>query len=139
MITDLAQEHWCDVNDYLDHDIPVYDDHGVAWLRKPRSRSLHRVTADRQSLWDPDSDDIVYLDAPPIPEPPDGARIEFNYGTDRYAAWRNDASSVEAGWRPNQGWCLYGQTVPCSWAVMWLQFGESLRDAVRLVPAEVAR
>src|SRR5690349_12201365 len=74
-----------------------------------------------------------------IPEPPDGTRIEFVFETDVYAAWRNDASSVVAGWAdaPGDGgatWCVYPDSCPRSWASMIQLFGETLRDAVRLVP-----
>lgn len=37
------------------------------------------------------------------PEPPDGTRIEFEYGTDVYAAWRDDESSRGSGWRAGSG------------------------------------
>lgn len=72
-----------------------------------------------------------------IPEPPDGTRIEFTHDTDVYAAWRSDAASKAAGWTPGDGgevWCLYGETVPRTWATMLEWFGDSLRHAVVLVP-----
>lgn len=72
-----------------------------------------------------------------IPEPPDGTRIEFEYGTDVYAAWRDDESSFRAGWRGGDGgevWCLYGHSVPVTWAKMCEDFGDALLTAVRLVP-----
>jgi hypothetical protein len=72
-----------------------------------------------------------------IPEPPDGTRIEFEYATDVYAAWRDDASSREAGWTTGDGgevWCLYPECVPHTWAWMVDQFGVSLLTATRLVP-----
>lgn len=72
------------------------------------------------------------------PEPPDGTRIEFEFCTDLYAAWRDDASSKEAGWPAGDGgnvWCLYGYSVPKTWVEMCADFDtESLRLAVRLVP-----
>lgn len=70
-------------------------------------------------------------------EPPDGTRLEFEYYTDVYAAWRDDESSRRAGWRAGDGgyvWCLYGHSVLISWHALWLMFGESLRLAVRLEP-----
>lgn len=72
-----------------------------------------------------------------IPEPPDGSRIEFEHCTDLYAAWRDDASSREAGWPAGDGgevWCLYGEDVPVTWAQMCADFGDSLRNLTRLVP-----
>lgn len=75
-----------------------------------------------------------------VPEPPDWTRIEFTSNTDVYAAWRSDASSVAAGWRGGDGgevWCLYGESVPRTWAWMIAMFGaDALRDAVRLIPVE---
>lgn len=62
----------------------------------------------------------------PPPEPPDGSRIEFTHDTDVYGAWRNDSSSVAAGWPADHGWCLYGDDVPRTWAEMWETYGESL-------------
>lgn len=76
-----------------------------------------------------------------IPEPPDGARIEFEYYTDVYAAWRSDKSSAEVGWTSGDGgevWCLYGDSVPHTWVWMLEQFGDSLRCASRLVQVPAA-
>lgn len=70
-----------------------------------------------------------------IPEPPDGARIEWEHWTDVYAAWRDDASSAEAGWTPGDGgqvWCVYPDSVPRTWISMIHEFGDSLRNARRL-------
>lgn len=53
------------------------------------------------------------------PEPPDKTRLEFECGTDVYAAWRDDEASRIAGWPSGGGgrvWCLYGHTVPVTWA-----------------------
>jgi hypothetical protein len=72
-----------------------------------------------------------------LPEPPDGTRIEFEHATDVYAAWRDDASSKEAGWTYGDGgevWCLYGGSVPWTWAELCRGFPGSLETAVRLVP-----
>lgn len=72
-----------------------------------------------------------------IPEPPDGTRIEFEYGTDVYAAWRDDDSSARAGYPigdAGEVWCLYGESVPKTWAQMVDEFGDALTTAVRLVP-----
>jgi hypothetical protein len=73
-----------------------------------------------------------------LPEPPDGTRLEFEYCTDVFAAWRDDDSSARAGWPVGDGgkvWCLYGQTVPVTWSELVAEFSEAaLRLAVRLVP-----
>ncbi len=74
-----------------------------------------------------------------IPEPPDGTRIEFIHDADVYAAWRDDESSAEAGWRPGDGgetWCVYPSSVPITWRQMVADFGDSLNTATRLVPEE---
>lgn len=67
-----------------------------------------------------------------FPEPEDGARIEFEYCTDVYGAWRDIASSLEAGWPVESSWCLYGQTVPHTWECMLRTFGPAIRQAKRL-------
>jgi hypothetical protein len=73
-----------------------------------------------------------------LPEPPDGTRIEFESGTDLHAAHRDDASSRRAGWRSGDAgevWCLYGSSVPVTWAQLVADYGEeALRHAVRLTP-----
>jgi hypothetical protein len=72
-----------------------------------------------------------------LPEPPDGTRIEFECGTDVYAAWRDDRSSAHAGYPIGDGgevWCLYGETVPKTWVQMVEEFGDALALAVRLMP-----
>lgn len=68
---------------------------------------------------------------------PDKTRIEFEYGTDVYAAWKDIRASLEAGWRVAESWCLYGQSVPHTWKWMREQFGDSLDSATVLVPARV--
>lgn len=70
-----------------------------------------------------------------LPEPPDGARLEFVFHTDRYGAWRDIASSLESGWPASSSWCLYGHTVPHSWYCMQRTYGPAIREAVHLVPA----
>lgn len=70
-----------------------------------------------------------------MPEPPDGARLEFVHDTDRYAAWRDIASSLEAGWPAEASWCLFGDTVPHTWPCMQRNFGPGLHRATRLIPA----
>lgn len=71
-----------------------------------------------------------------IPEPGDGTRLEFEYGTDLYAVWRDDESSRAAGWRTGAGgetWCLYGESVPRTWDWLRAEFGdEVLANAQRL-------
>lgn len=73
-----------------------------------------------------------------VPEPPDGTRIEFEYGTDVFAAWRDDESSAEAGWTTGDGgevWCVYPESVPKTWTHLLAEFGEEcLREAVWLAP-----
>ena len=127
---------------HLDPDtgINIYDREGTAWRRSisdhAGGRSHARVgTVD--TWWTPEDDDPVWIDPPAVPEPPDLTRIEFEYGTDVYAAWRDDASSAAAGWTAGNGgevWCMFGSACPRSWAIMWLEFGDSLATAVRLVP-----
>ena len=120
----------------------VYDaaEDGTAWLRSEGSAgrdSLYISSLGERTTWTPQDDDPVWIDPPGVPEPPDLTRIEFEHHTDMYAAWRDDASSAQAGWTAGDGgevWCLFGSSVPRSWAVMWLEFGDSLRTAVRLVP-----
>ncbi len=68
-----------------------------------------------------------------VPEPPDGSRIEFVYHTDPYAAWRDDQSSVRAGWSATEGWCLFGQTVPVSWATLCEMFADDPDALANLV------
>jgi hypothetical protein len=137
----LTRLAWSEVQYHLDDDTVIHDAHGVPWRRNPAGSSWHNalVRADDGSgdIWSPDDQEMVYLDPPGVPEPPDGTRIEFEHHTDVYAAWRDDASSAQAGYTVGDGgevWCLYGSSVPRSWPVMWLEFGESLRTAVRLVP-----
>lgn len=73
-----------------------------------------------------------------LPEPPDGTRLEFEHWTDVMAVWRDDASSAEAGWPAGDGgrvWCMYGRTVPHTWAWVVNTWGEGVMAlAVRLVP-----
>lgn len=73
-----------------------------------------------------------------LPEPPDGTRIEFEYYTDVYAAWRDDDSSRRAGWSHGDGgkvWVVYPGSVPKTWAELGQEFGwDVLALAVRLVP-----
>jgi hypothetical protein len=136
-----TQLAWSDIWHHHDPADPliIYDAAGTAWCRKPGGGrdALIRQNTNDTDTWTPNDDDPVWIDAPPIPEPLDGTRIEFEHHTDVYAAWRDDASSAQAGYAVGDGgevWCLFGSTVPCSWPIMWLEFGESLRTAVRLVP-----
>lgn len=73
-----------------------------------------------------------------IAEFPDGTRIEFEYGTDLYAAWRDDESSRAAGWPAGDGgktWCVYPGSVPMTFAALCEEFGEDVVAlAVRLTP-----
>lgn len=70
-----------------------------------------------------------------LPEPPDGTRIEFECATDVEAAWRDDATSVAAGWPADHGWLVYGRSMPMTWAQMVEEFGvRPLQYAVRLAP-----
>lgn len=133
---------WSTVWRHLDvgRELNVYDANGTAWRRNAFGsawrEALFRSGPDGIETWTPEDDEPVWID-PPLPEPPDGTRIEFEHHTDVYAAWRDDDSSARAGYPVGDGgevWCLHGQTVPRSWAVMWLEFGDSLRTAVRLVP-----
>lgn len=130
---------WADIRHYLNPDTPVIDEHGVTWhcTDDIRRDTLCRRVNGKLVVWRPDSDDPLTIPVPPIPEPPDGSRIEFEYGTDRFAAWRDDEESVKADWPAGDGgwvWCVYPETVPKPWSLMWLMFGESLRSAIRLVP-----
>lgn len=136
-MTDRTAERWCDIADHLDHgtDVWILDDPDNLTWRRTGTGTLRSVGGPIR-VWLPEPEDEVRITTPPIPEPPDLARIEFIHGSDVYGAWRDDEDSVKTGWRADQGWCLYGESVPCSWAVMWLRFGESLRGAVRL---EVAK
>lgn len=76
------------------------------------------------------------VDHKPPPEPGDGTRLEFEYGTDVYAVWRDDESSRAAGWRAGAGgetWLLYGESVPVTWDQLRRDFGdEALANATRL-------
>ncbi len=130
----LTTERWSEIAGHLDYDTDVYRPEGEGW-NGPWRRVSHdtlRRPVGMDITWRPDSDDEVRIEVPSVEEPKDGSRIEFTYGSDVYGAWRDDRDSVKTGWRSDQGWCLYGESVPCSWAVMWLRFGESLGDAVQL-------
>lgn len=73
----------------------------------------------------------------PVPEPPDGTRIEFEHYTDLYAAWRDDSDSNEAGWTNGENWVVYPGSVPRTWAQMWDEFGVALAGAIVLAPVGV--
>lgn len=126
---------WADIRDYVrEAGMAITDDLGAVWFSTDGTRSLCRWVDGELVLWGPDDDEVAFLPKAPLPEPPDGTRIEFEHWTDVYAAWRDDASSVETGWTGGEVWCLYGKSVPKTWDQMWALFGESLRTAVRLVP-----
>jgi hypothetical protein len=139
-MTDRILIRWADVRHHIGPGLNIYDDYGNTWRYLPGGGTamLYRLgdilPADG---WRPIANDSVWIDPPAVPEPPDGTRIEFEHHTDVYAARRDDDSSARAGYQVGDGgevWCLFGNTVPRSWAVMWLEFGESLRTAVRLLP-----
>jgi hypothetical protein len=71
------------------------------------------------------------------PEPTDMTRIEFECGTDVYAAWRNDAEGARAGYQTGDGapnWVVYGGSVPQTWSELAKEFGaDCLNLAVRLL------
>lgn len=116
-------------------DIDVTDVAGLVWRRTSGSGGLHRLDDNgKVQLWTPDDGDIICLPEPPLAEPPDGTRMEFAHYTNVYGAHRDDASSREAGYSADCGWLLYGETIPCTWPMLYAQFGDSLRTAVRLVP-----
>lgn len=130
---------WSDVRSVLDWGVNVYDINGIAYCRSAKTgpNTLLRADGTGTLFWHLKADTPVWVDPPPLPEPPDGTRIEFEHATDVYAAWRDDASSGQAGYPVGDGgevWCLYGSTVPRTWMVMWLEFGDSLATAVRLIP-----
>lgn len=129
---------WSDISEYVrEAGVAVTDGAGVEWRSTDGHRSLFRRVDGEIVLWSPDDDDVALLSRSPIPEPPDGTRFEFEHWTDVYAAWRCDDSSTRAGWVAGDGgfvWCLYGETVPKTWDMMWAAFGDSLRFAVRLAP-----
>jgi hypothetical protein len=136
MTTTLSQPiEWSRVKHLLTNGAKVYGATGEAWTWTGRHNGQTLIRGHHD--WTPLDDTLVRMLLPPIPEPPDGARLEWEYGTDRYAAWRDDSSSAEAGWRAGEGgetWCLYPSSVPVTWLEMWLMFGDSLSGAVRLVP-----
>lgn len=72
-----------------------------------------------------------------IPEPPDGSIIQFESpGRDVHAAWSSSASSVAAGWEPEERWLYYGKTIPQTWEELMEDFGgEKLSRFVFLTPA----
>jgi hypothetical protein len=74
----------------------------------------------------------------PLPEPPDGTRLEFEFCTDLCAIHRDDETSRIAGYPVGDGgevWCDYFGDVPVTWSEMVSRYGEDvLRLAVRLVP-----
>lgn len=135
-------ERWQDICHLLNTDTDVHRNDGTVWRRTDGNGrdSLYRwngnPTEDRIEFWNPDRNDEVRIVATVLPEPPDGSRIEFVCDTDLYGARRNDASSAAAGWRPDQGWLLYGETIPQSWTALWMRFGDALNGAVLLVPAD---
>ncbi len=131
----LTTELWCDIVEHLDYDTDVqiaHDPDGLTWRR--HGHAALRPAGTMQTWW-PEAEDEIRIAVSPIPEPPDGTRIEFTHGGQGRAAWRDNGGATRKGWRADQGWHLPAEAVPCSWAVMWLRFGESLRDAVRLEKA----
>jgi hypothetical protein len=70
-----------------------------------------------------------------FPEPEDGARLEFEYATDRYAVWRDVSSSVRSGWPAESSWCFFGGDVPHTWECLLRMFGPAIRQGTRLYPA----
>jgi hypothetical protein len=134
-VSDRICVTWRQVWQHAGRDITVYDEDGNPWTWDHHGDPWRNAMSDQVGeCWTPDDKDPVWIDLLPLPEPPDGTRIEFEHHTDVYAAWRDDDSSVRAGYNSDEGWCLFGSTVPRSWAVMWLEFGNSLATAVRLVP-----
>lgn len=136
---------WSNVRGWLDTDTPVYDAQGLTWRRTDGNgldTLYHRQGGDVR-MWSLKYDTLVWLDEPPVDEPPDGTRLEIHHSdTDLYGAYRDDRASADAGWPVGDGgavWCLYGSSVPITWTEMWLRFGESLRGATRLWPEEVPR
>lgn len=73
----------------------------------------------------------------PLPEWPDGTRLEFESGTDVYAFCRDDAASAIAGYGFGPGartWLEYGRSVPISWHELCATYGlEEIAGAVRLL------
>lgn len=72
--------------------------------------------------------------SPELPELPDGTRLEFEYGTDVYAFWRDDGESALAGYTFGDGgctWMEYSRSVPVTWAVMCATYGEDVLAAGR--------
>jgi hypothetical protein len=129
---------WSDIRGYVrEAGVVIRDGAGAEWSSTDGTLSLFRWVDGELLLWDPADDEPAFLPRAPLPEPPDGTRIEFEHYTDVYAAWRDDTSSIQCGWPAGDGgwvWCLYGETVPKTWDQMWAAFGESLATAVRLVP-----
>lgn len=120
----------------------LYDDAGDAWapLRTGPRRTVPALTRrgpDGEILIiTPDPEAPVWIDPCPIPEPPDGTRLELEHDTDLYAMLRNDEESRRAGWTDGDGgevWMLYGHSVPATWTQMWIDFGTSLLTARRLL------
>lgn len=148
MTTDLSTKvrlDWSDVLWHLTTDTPMYDANGVTWHATDGlgRNTLYRIQDGQVKMWTLKNDTSVWLDPPPVAEPPNHTRLEIRHSdTDLYGAYRDDQSSADAGWPVGDGgkvWCLYGSSVPMTWTEMWLRFGKSLRGATRLWPEEVPR
>lgn len=63
---------------------------------------------------------------------PDGARIEWVYCTDVFAAWKDTASSVRAGWPAEMSWVIYPGSVPRTYAELREEFEGATDEAVLL-------
>jgi hypothetical protein len=74
-----------------------------------------------------------------LPEPPNGSRIEFGFGTDRWAAWRNDEQTALAGAPPAMRWSLYPEPDGHTWSCLQRTFGSCLAEAILLTPSGLVR
>lgn len=78
--------------------------------------------------------------SPAVSDPfPNKVRIEFETpGHDLHAAWKDVEASLDAGWKASESWCVYGETIPKTWAWLCKQYGgaEQILSTARVLVVE---
>lgn len=119
----LGPPDLADDGDELAEIMKDVDPEKLAAARAEQQAYLDKIEAAELGRWHPE-----------LPELPDGTRIEFEYGTDVYAFWRDDEESALAGHAFGNGgrtWMEYGRSVPVTWAVMCATYGEDVLAAAQ--------